>query len=82
MDFLVILFFIEYQTAITAITARVTFIGITPTSFHLACTAFEFKMEGSEEEWGPVQEAYYHKQGFFAINPFAGCDYILSSAVT
>jgi len=38
-------------------------------------------MKESEEEWKPVQETYYHKQGFFAIDPFIGCDYILSSAV-
>jgi len=38
-------------------------------------------MEGAEEEWQPVKEAYFHKQGFFAIDPFIGCDYILSSTV-
>lgn len=38
-------------------------------------------MEGPQEEWGPVGEAYYHKQGFFAIDPFVGCDYILSTTV-
>jgi len=38
-------------------------------------------MKESDKEWTPVQEAYYHKQGFFAIDPFIGCDYILSSAI-
>jgi len=35
-------------------------------------------MEGPEEEWQPVKEAYYHKQGFFAVDPFVGCDFIVS----
>jgi len=38
-------------------------------------------MEGPEEEWGPVKESYYHRQGFFAIDPYVGCDFILSSAI-
>ena len=28
--------------------------------------------------WVPVDGTYYHKQGFLAIDPFVGCDFIVS----
>ena len=28
--------------------------------------------------WTPVDDTVFHKQGFMAINPFVGCDYIVA----
>ena len=35
-------------------------------------------MKGSGKDWLPEPEAYYHKTPFVAIDPFVGCDYIVS----
>ncbi len=31
-------------------------------------------------DWEPVDDAYFNKQAFLAIDPFIGCDYIVSDA--
>lgn len=31
-------------------------------------------------EGKPLQQSYFHKRGFFALDPFVGCDYIVSEA--
>lgn len=42
-------------------------------------TTTDFLMlEGSGKDWTPEPEAYYHKAAFFAVDPFIGCDYIVS----
>lgn len=33
---------------------------------------------GNSSDWGHEEEAYYHKSPFIAIDPFIGCDYIVS----
>ena len=35
-------------------------------------------MEEPESPWAPIDGTRYHKQGFMAINPFIGCDFIVS----
>ena len=35
--------------------------------------------EGSKKDWAAEPEAYFHKEPFVAIDPFIGCDYIVSS---
>jgi hypothetical protein len=35
-------------------------------------------MENPSSAWAPVDGTYYHKQGFMAIDPFIGCDFIVS----
>ena len=34
--------------------------------------------ENPSSSWAPIDGTYYHKQGFMAIDPFIGCDFILS----
>lgn len=34
--------------------------------------------EEPESPWAPVNETYFHKQGFLAIDPFVGCDFIVA----
>ena len=34
--------------------------------------------ENPSSAWAPIDGTYYHKQGFMAIDPFIGCDFILS----
>ena len=34
--------------------------------------------EEPAQAWEPVDGTYYHKQGFLAIDPFVGCDFIVS----
>lgn len=42
-------------------------------------TTTDFLMiEGSGKDWQPESKAYYHKAPFVAIDPFIGCDYIVS----
>ena len=38
-------------------------------------------MEEPAEEWGPVGETYFNKKGFMAIDPFVGCEFILTGAL-
>ena len=35
-------------------------------------------MENPASPWAPIDGTRYHKQGFMAIDPFAGCDIIVS----
>lgn len=35
-------------------------------------------MEEPQEAWDPIDGTYFHKQGFMAIDPFVGCDFIVS----
>ncbi len=35
-------------------------------------------MENPSSAWAPIDGTYYHKQGFMAIDPFIGCDFIVS----
>lgn len=35
-------------------------------------------MENPVSEWAPIDGTRYHKQGFMAIDPFVGCDVIVS----
>lgn len=35
-------------------------------------------MEEPASAWAPVDGSYYHKQLFMAVDPFVGCDYIVS----
>jgi hypothetical protein len=37
--------------------------------------------EGSSDDWGYEPRAVFHKQGFVAVDPFAGCDIALGEAV-
>ena len=30
--------------------------------------------------WEPVENTYYNKQGFFALDPFLGCDFVVSES--
>lgn len=34
----------------------------------------------SAGDWEPVDNAYYNRNGFLALDPFVGCDYIVSDA--
>ena len=34
--------------------------------------------EEPESPWAPIDGTRYHRQGFMAIDPFAGCDFIVS----
>ena len=34
-------------------------------------------MENPSSAWSPIGGTYYHKQGFMAIDPFIGCDFIV-----
>lgn len=45
-----------------------------------AQTSFLMKEEPAEE-WGPVGETYFNKKGFMAIDPFVGCEFILTGAL-
>lgn len=38
-------------------------------------------MKEAPSQWGPVEKAYYAKQGFMAIDPFIGCDFIATKAL-
>ncbi|MBQ6071514.1 MAG: hypothetical protein IKQ75_05055 [Bacteroidales bacterium] len=38
-------------------------------------------LDGSATDWTSEQESVFHKQGFCAITPFVGCDFILTKAV-
>lgn len=43
-------------------------------------TTTDFLMlEGNKKDWEPETKAYFHKEPFVAIDPFIGCDYIVSS---
>ena len=35
-------------------------------------------METPDSPWAPIDGTRYHKQGFMAIDPFVGCDFIVS----
>ena len=35
-------------------------------------------MENPASDWAPIDGTRYHKQGFMAIDPFVGCDFIVS----
>lgn len=35
--------------------------------------------ENPESAWKPVDGTYYHRQGFMAVDPFIGCDFIVSA---
>ena len=35
-------------------------------------------MEEPQTAWDPIDGTYFHKQGFMAIDPFVGCDFIVS----
>lgn len=35
-------------------------------------------MEAPSSDWAPIDGTYYHKQGFMAVDPFVGCDLIVS----
>ena len=35
-------------------------------------------MEEQASPWAPIDGTHYHKQGFIAIDPFIGCDFIVS----
>lgn len=42
-------------------------------------TTTDFIMkEGDKKDWQKEPEAYFHKEPFIAIDPFIGCDYIVS----
>ena len=30
--------------------------------------------------WEPVENTYYNKRGFFALDPFLGCDFVVSES--
>ena len=38
-------------------------------------------MEAPDSPWAPIGETRYHKQGFMAIDPFVGCDLIVSGSM-
>jgi len=38
-------------------------------------------LDGSATDWTSEQNAIFHKQGFCAITPFVGCDFILTKVV-
>lgn len=35
-------------------------------------------MENPASDWAPIDGTRYHRQGFMAIDPFVGCDFIVS----
>jgi len=35
-------------------------------------------MDNPSSAWAPIDGTYYHKQGFMAVDPFIGCDFIVS----
>lgn len=35
-------------------------------------------MENPSSAWEPIDGTIYHRQGFMAIDPFIGCDFIVS----
>lgn len=37
--------------------------------------------EGDGDDWIPEERAVFHKQGFMAVTPFVGCDFILNKTV-
>lgn len=45
-----------------------------------ACTTL-LMFDGDRTDWQPEQNAVFHKQTFLAIDPFIGCDFIVSKSV-
>lgn len=37
-------------------------------------------MKGDVHDWVPVDNAYFNRQAFLAVDPFIGCDYVVSDA--
>ena len=37
--------------------------------------------EGDKHDWIPEGHLVYHKQGFFALDPFVGCDIAVGEAL-
>jgi len=35
-------------------------------------------MENPSSDWAPIDDTIYNKQGFMAIDPFIGCDFVIS----
>lgn len=35
-------------------------------------------MSKKTDDWKPLENSYYNRQGFFALDPYIGCDYIVS----
>ena len=45
-----------------------------------ACTTL-LMFDGDRTDWQPEHNAVFHKQPFMAIDPFIGCDFIISKSV-
>lgn len=37
--------------------------------------------ESPQEDWKPIDGTLYHRQGFMAVDPFVGCDFIVGKAM-
>ena len=37
--------------------------------------------ESPQTAWAPIDGTLYHKQGFMALSPFVGCDFIVGKAM-
>lgn len=37
-------------------------------------------MDGNKQSWAVLSNSYYINQGFFAVDPFIGCDFIVSKS--
>ena len=35
-------------------------------------------VDGDQNSWARVKETYFHKQGFFYVTPYVGCDYCVT----
>ena len=35
-------------------------------------------VDGDQNSWAREKETYFHKQGFFYVTPYVGCDYCVT----
>ena len=40
-----------------------------------------YMIDGNEYTWDKQQDTYFHKQGFFYVTPYVGCDYCMTPRV-
>lgn len=44
------------------------------------CTEY-LMMNGHQNNWEPIKDAYFHKDTFFAVDPFVGCEFYVTDAL-
>ena len=40
-----------------------------------------FIIDGNQQDWTPEKETYFHKQSFFYVTPYVGCDYCMTQKI-